>query len=79
MQLLRCLYYYLALYNIHLEAKHVPGVHNSVADSISRNSMQVFRRLAPLADGNPTAIPPVLQQLLSPATRTGYCPLGGHC
>ena len=63
MHLLRCLYYYLALYNIHLEAKHV---HNSVADSISRNSMQVFRQLAPLADGTPTAIPPVLQQLLSP-------------
>ena len=43
MHLLRCLYYYLALHNIQLKAEHIPGVQNTIADSISRNVLQVFR------------------------------------
>ena len=37
MHLLGCLCYYVELHNIHIKAKHVPGVINSVADSLSRN------------------------------------------
>ena len=65
MHLLRCLCYYLARYNIHIRAKHVPGVLNTVADSISRNSMQVFRQLAPHASQYPTPVPTVLKELMT--------------
>ena len=32
---MRCLYYYLALYNIHLQVEHIPGVHNCLADTFT--------------------------------------------
>lgn len=66
MHLLRCLYYYVAPFNIHLRAEHIPGLHNVVADSLSRNLLQVFRQLLPQADLHPTPISPSLTHLLSP-------------
>lgn len=60
---MRCLYYYLALHNIQLRAEHIPGVYNTIADSISRNLLQVFYQLVP--DQLPTPIPPQLKRLLS--------------
>ena len=42
MHLLQCLYYYVALFNIHFRAEHIPGLHNVVAESLSRNILQVF-------------------------------------
>ncbi|XP_069022825.1 uncharacterized protein [Embiotoca jacksoni] len=41
-----------------LRAKHVPGHHNSIADSLSRFSFQIFRTLAPDVEENPTTVPP---------------------
>ena len=49
--------------NTKIKAKHIKGIDNSIADSISRYNMQVFRNLAPHADPQPTAIPPFLWQL----------------
>jgi hypothetical protein len=66
MHLLRCLYYYCALFSIHIRAEHIPGVHNAIADSVSRNLLQVFRQLLPQADLYPTALSPSLTHLLSP-------------
>ena len=64
MHLLRLLYFFLALHSIHLIAKHIPGINNVLADSLSRNSMQVFRQLLPAAQPNPTCIPDQLKRLL---------------
>ncbi len=49
MHLLRALLFYMALFNIQIRAEHIPGIQNIVADSISRNQMQVFREAAPHA------------------------------
>ncbi len=42
MHLLRLLYFFLAVHTIKLQAKHIPGVHNTVADALSRNQLSVF-------------------------------------
>ena len=65
MHLLRCLFYYLALHNIYIRAEHVPGLQNTIADSLSRNFMQIFRQLAPKTNPYPTPIPGVLKELLT--------------
>ena len=65
MHLLRCLFYYLALHNIYISSEHVPGVQNTIADSLSCNFMQVFQQLAPKANPYPTPIPGALKELLT--------------
>lgn len=37
-------------YNIWLKVKHIPAVHNKVADALSRSQFTKFRELAPDAD-----------------------------
>ena len=50
--------------NIVFKAKHVPGVHNRLADSLSRLQVETFKALAPLhMDASPTPIPPHLQPM----------------
>ena len=49
-------------YNILFKAKHIPGVHNKMADALSRLQVQTFRHLAPpQMDSLPTEIPQYLQ------------------
>lgn len=64
LHLLRCLFFFCAHYDIQLRAQHLSGVHNSVADAVSRNHLQVFRELHPLAAPRPTPIPPALWEML---------------
>ena len=59
MQILQCSYYSLALFNVHLQAEHVLGVHNAVA-------LSVFRQLLPTANHIETPLPPALINRLSP-------------
>ena len=48
--------------NILFKAKHVPGIHNTLADSLSRLQVPVFKRLAPDSMNlHPTVIPQHLQ------------------
>ena len=47
--MLRCLFYLEAQFNMVLTAVHVAGVDNEVADAISRNKMDVFFNLVPQA------------------------------
>ena len=48
--------------NILFKAKHVPGIHNTLADSLSRLQVPVFKRLAPDSmNPHPTVIPQHLQ------------------
>ena len=57
MHLLRLLYFFMAAHSIQLTANHIPGVHNTIADSLSRNFMQVFRQLLPAAHPTATEVP----------------------
>ncbi len=59
MSLVRCLVLQCLSYNILFKAIHVPGVENSIADSLSRFQMQRFRAAAPEADKEGT-IPPII-------------------
>ena len=64
-QLLRCLFFYAALFHFHFSASYIPGVHNVVADAISRSNLTLLYSLAPQA--SQVTIPPALSTfLLSP-------------
>ena len=43
MHLLRCLWFFTALYSIHITATHLPGVQNTEADLLSRNKLPGVR------------------------------------
>ena len=44
--------------NILFRAQHVPGIHNELADSLSRLQIQRFRQLAPASvHASPTVVP----------------------
>jgi len=43
--------------NILFKAVHIPGVHNVLADALSRSKFQLFRQLAPSAHRQPAPIP----------------------
>ena len=48
--------------NILFKAKHVQGVHNTLADSLSRLQVETFKRLAPgHTEQEPTDVPQHLQ------------------
>ena len=60
MKLLRELFLCAAKFNFKVAAKHVQGIKNGIADSLSRFHMQVFHQLAPEAHMQPVVIPPEL-------------------
>ena len=64
MQLLRLLLSAAAQHSFTFAAVHLPGIHNSIADALSRFHWQEFRRLAPEALLYPTLIPQQLWDLL---------------
>lgn len=47
MHLLRCLTFYSAFFRFQFRAAHVPGIHNSAADAISRNNISLFLSFHP--------------------------------
>ena len=55
MTLVHLLYFCAACYNMHIMITHIAGIHNIIADAISRFQMQRFRSLAP--DANPLPDP----------------------
>ena len=63
MDLVRVLVLLSMKHNFFVRAKHVPGVSNGIADSLSRFQVQRFRELAPHADPQPCSIPPSLLAL----------------
>ena len=60
MHLLRCIHFFCALHDFKLRAEHIPGRHNVIADSISRNNLQVFFKEVPSAHPQPASLPPPL-------------------
>ena len=57
MNLVRMLVIHCLRLNIHFRARHVPGLDNGIADSLSRFQMTRFRQLAPGADLTITPLP----------------------
>ena len=66
MQLIRHLLSAAARFNFTFTSQHIPGVHNNIADALSRFDWQEFRRLAPMALPHPVPIAPQLWELLIP-------------
>ena len=67
MQMLRCLFFIEAHFQFSLSASHLPGVHNDLADDLSRNNVPSFLRKMPKVSPTPTVIPnSLLQWLLHP-------------
>jgi hypothetical protein len=56
MQLLRYLHTLAARFSFEFRCVHVSGIDNSIADCLSRNDLQAFRRLCPQANQQPEAI-----------------------
>ena len=63
MELVRVLTLTTMQHNFYFFAKHIPGVRNEIADSLSRFQVERFRDLAPWADAQPQQIPPHLLEL----------------
>ncbi|XP_060076370.1 uncharacterized protein LOC132555998 [Ylistrum balloti] len=57
MSLMRRLTWCAATYNFTVNARHVPGVKNTIADALSRFKFQDFRRAAPTAASQPCPCP----------------------
>ena len=64
MHLLRCLFFIRARFNFHLEAVHIPGAHNHLADAISRDNLEFLYSQVPTAAGSQTLLPAQLVSLL---------------
>ena len=75
MQLLRCLSFIEARRQFSMAASHSPGIHNTLADDLSRNRAHSFLAEKPDADPNPTPIPPFLLQWLLDPSREWTSPI----
>ena len=60
MHLLKCLWFFVAHYDIDITIVHVAGVTNCTADHLSRHHMSLFFSLNPQADTAPTTLPRIL-------------------
>ena len=58
MDLVRAITILTLEHNFSFTARHIPGLDNSIADSLSRFQMDRFRHLAPNASPSPCVIPP---------------------
>ena len=66
MQLLRCLWFFIAIFDIDLIATHISGIHNKTADMLSRNQLREFFAATPEASQFPTLLPLSLLNLNAP-------------
>ena len=65
MHLLRCLWFFVAYYDIGIAATHIPGVANCTADHLSRNNMSQFFLLNPQVNQQPTSLPQSLIKIMT--------------
>ena len=64
MQMIRCLFFILAFFEISMQTVHIPGRLNIGADAISWDNIQVFHMQAPKAHARPSPVPQALSNLL---------------
>ena len=65
MHLIRLLVFFAVKHNFWFTASHIPGKENIVADSLSRNNMQLFRSQVPQAASQGCYLSPSLVELLA--------------
>ena len=66
MHLLRTLWFFIAVFDIHIVAEHITGVSNRRADMLSRNNVTQFLLTNPQAKLLPTPVPLPLLHIISP-------------
>ena len=64
MHLLRCLWFFVAHFDIDVKCRHIAGVNNHTADHLSCNNLAAFFCLHPQAHHHPTSLPQPLMQML---------------
>ena len=64
MHLMRCLTFIMAKYNFVVSGAHIRGIHNDLADALSRNNSHYFLSHYPQAQASPTGVPTELVELL---------------
>ena len=64
MHLARCLAFIAGKFEFHMEAIHIKGANNILADALSRNNLPLFQSLYPQADQESSLIPESLLDLL---------------
>lgn len=62
MHMMRCLAFYSAFYRFQFIAEHIPGIHNTAADAISRNNLLLFYSLVP--QSRQVSLPPAVVDLI---------------
>ena len=60
MHLMCCLTFIMAKYNFVVSGAHIKGIHNSLADALSRNNREYFLSHYPQAQASPTEIWPTV-------------------
>ena len=65
MHLLRCLWFFTTVFDIHITATHIAGKLNNAADMLSRNQAAKFLKVHPHMPISPTPLPPSLLRLMS--------------
>ena len=66
MHLLRCLWFFVAFFDIGIFAEHIVGATNCAADRLSRNNVTNFFMLHPQAYCLPTPLPAPLLNIITP-------------
>jgi len=65
MRLLRCLWFFVAYFDIDLKCRHIPGANNYTADHLSRNNLHAFFNLHPQGLQKCSQLPQPLLQLMA--------------
>ena len=67
MHLIRCLWFFTAVFDIHITATHIARISNNDADMLSRNQASKFLEAHPHMPAIPTPLPPSILRLVSPS------------
>jgi len=66
MYLIRCLWFFTAVFDIHITATHIAGIANNAADMLSRNQSDKILMAFPQISTSPTPLSQSLFHLVSP-------------
>ena len=66
MHLLRCLWFFVAYFDITVSATHLPGVTNVTADCLSRNNILQAFQATPVLSMQPSPLPTPVTQIITP-------------
>ena len=70
--LLQILAFVSAILDMHVSARHLPGIKNNSADALPCNKLSSFFSLNPQASPMPSIIPPELRELVSTGQYIGH-------